>query len=153
MRKKEREITDMKEMEDIIGNAQVLHLGLAVENTPYVIPVNFGYREKIFYVHCAHEGRKMDMIKQNNRVCFQLDVDMEITNKSDTACTWSTAYRSIIGYGNATILDNPEEKKDAMNIIMKHYSGKDSFEYKAKAIERVAIIKITVDEISGKKTS
>jgi hypothetical protein len=92
------------------------------------------------------------MIRQNNTVCFEMEVDTKITRRDKTACQWSSAYRSVIGYGKAFILENPEEKKQALDVIMRHYSGKTSFEYKKKAVEEVAIIKIVVDHMSGKKS-
>jgi nitroimidazol reductase NimA-like FMN-containing flavoprotein (pyridoxamine 5'-phosphate oxidase superfamily) len=152
MRQKEKEITNIPEIEAIIQKAEVCRLGLAVDNTPYIVPVFFGYENNCLYIHCAKEGRKLDMIRQNNTVCFEMEVDTKITRRDKTACQWSSAYRSVIGYGKAFILENPEEKKQALDVIMRHYSGKTSFEYKKKAVEEVAIIKIVVDHMSGKKS-
>jgi nitroimidazol reductase NimA-like FMN-containing flavoprotein (pyridoxamine 5'-phosphate oxidase superfamily) len=81
-----------------------------------------------------------------------MDIDTEITNRDKPACQWSSAYRSVIGYGSAFILENLEEKKQALDVIMRHYSNKTSFEYKKKSVEEVAIIKIIVDHMSGKQS-
>lgn len=152
MRKKEKEIINITEIETIIQKAEVCRLGLAVDSTPYIVPVFFGYENNCLYIHCAREGRKLDMIRKNNIVCFEMEVDAEITNRDKLACQWSSTYRSVIGYGSAFILENFEEKKQALNVIMRHYSNKNSFEYKKKAVEEVAIIKIVVDHMSGKKS-
>ena len=152
MRRKEKEITDITEIEAIIQKAEVCRLGLAVDNTPYIVPVFFGYENNCLYIHCAKEGRKLDMIKQNNTVCFEMEVDTKITNRDKPACQWSSTYCSVIGYGSAFILDNFQEKKLALDAIMRHYSGRTSFEYKKKAVEEVVIIKIIMEHISGKRS-
>ncbi len=152
MRREEKAITDMKEIEEIINKAEVCRLAFAVENTPYVVPVNYGYKEKCLYVHCAKEGRKLDMIRKNNTVCFEVDVDQKIVDKGDVACKWTTLYRSVIGYGDASIIDDFQQKKKALEIIMEHYSGRTDFEYTDNAIEQVGIIKVEITSLSGKQT-
>lgn len=142
----------MIEIEAIIMQAEVCRLGLAVANTPYVIPVNYGYENNCLYVHCAQKGRKLDMIRQNNRVCFEMDVEAEICDRDKTACEWSSNYRSVIGYGNASIIEDPQEKIKGLDAIMRHYSSRESFEYDEKAVDKVGIIKIEVTELSGKRS-
>ena len=152
MRRKEKEITNTREINAIIQKAKVCRLGLAVDNTPYIVPVFFGYENNCLYIHCAKEGRKLDMIRQNNTVCFEMEGDTEITNRDKSPCQWSSAYRSVIGWGSASILENPEEKKQALDVIMKHYSNRTPFEYNKKAVEEVVIIKIVVAHLSGKES-
>jgi nitroimidazol reductase NimA-like FMN-containing flavoprotein (pyridoxamine 5'-phosphate oxidase superfamily) len=152
MRRKEREITDIEEIEAIIERAEVCRLALAVDNTPYIVPVNYGYEDRCLYIHCATEGRKLDMIRQNSTVCFEMDVDVEIVDGGDVACKWGTTYRSVIGYGEAFIVEDFDDKKGALEILMKHYTGKTGFEYTDKSIETVGIIKIEVTHLSGKQT-
>jgi nitroimidazol reductase NimA-like FMN-containing flavoprotein (pyridoxamine 5'-phosphate oxidase superfamily) len=117
-----------------------------------VVPVNYGYEDRCLYIHCAKEGRKLDMIRQNSTVCFEVDIDMEIRDGEKTACNWSTAYRSVIGYGKAALIEDFDQKKKALDIIMMHYSDESSFEYGKNSVENVGIIKIEVTSISGKKT-
>lgn len=152
MRRKEKEITNFKEIEAIIQKTEVCRLGLAVDNTPYIVPVFFGYENNCLYIHCAKEGRKLDMIRQNNTVCFEMEVDTKITTRDKPACQWSSTYCSVIGYGSAFILDNFQEKKLALDVIMRHYSDRTSFEYQEKAVEEVVIIKIIVEQMCGKKS-
>lgn len=152
MRRQEKKITDIKEIEAIIQKAEVCRLGLAVDNTPYVVPVNYGYKDNCLYIHCAKEGRKLDMIRQNSTVCFEMDIDMEITGRDKSACNWGTAYRSVIGYGKASLIEDFEQKKKGLDIIMKHYSDESSFEYRQNAVENVAVIKIEITGINGKRS-
>lgn len=153
MRRKEKEIKDIHEIEAIIQKADVCRLGLAADNTPYVVPVNYGYENNCLYIHCAKQGRKIDMIRQNNRICFEMDIEAKIWNRDKPACNCSSSYRSVIGYGKAVLLEDFEEKKQALDIIMKHYSDRDSFQYPEEAVENVGIIKIVIDQLSGKKSA
>lgn len=152
MRRKEKEITNITEIEAIIQKAEVCRLGLAVDNTPYIVPVFFGYENNCLYIHSGKEGRKLDMIRQNNNVCFEMEVDTKIIKRDKPACQWSSTYRSVIGCGHAFILENFEEKKLALDVIMRHYSNQTSFEYQKKAVEKVVIIKIIVEQMSGKRS-
>ena len=152
MRRKEKEITDYLEIETIMQKARVCRLGLAHNNIPYVVPLFFGYNNNTIYIHCAKEGRKTEMIRENNRVCFQMDTDTKIRNRDKPACQWSSSYRSVIGYGEAAFLEDVEEKRKALDIIMRHYSQQVKLDYSTEAIESVGIIKITVTSLSGKQS-
>ncbi|MBW2049106.1 MAG: pyridoxamine 5'-phosphate oxidase family protein [Deltaproteobacteria bacterium] len=150
MRRKEKEIMDRGEIESIIGKAVVCRLAFSVDNKPYVVPLNFGYRDECFYFHTARKGKKIDMIKTNNRVCFELDVDHQVVMAKDP-CDWNMRYRSVIGYGRAFLLEGIEEKRRALDIIVEHYSGEVK-EYKEGLVEHLAVIKVQVESMTGKKS-
>ena len=75
MTKRERQITDPKQIEAILDASKVLHLGLAVDNEPYVVPLNYGYTMEagklVIYLHSGQRGKKLDMIRSNPRVFFE----------------------------------------------------------------------------------
>jgi len=99
MRKQEREITDIAEIEAVINRADVCRIALADGNIPYIVTMNFGYsggHHRKLYFHCAREGRKLDMIRKNNYACFEMDIDHQIV-KSDKACDLSMKYKSVVG--------------------------------------------------------
>ena len=107
MRRAEREIRDPGELEDVIRRAEVCRLGMVDGGEPYIVPMNFGYRDGHLYFHCAREGRKLDVLRANPRVCFELEAGVR-TVRGETACKWSTAYESVIGWGTATVLMDEE---------------------------------------------
>jgi len=149
MIRKDREITSRAEMESIINKAFVCRLGMADENGPYIVPLSFGYKEGSLYFHCAIKGRKLDILKKNKRVCFEIDTDHEIV-ESEKACNWGMKYKSVIGLGNAFFIEDAESKKAALGIIMHHYSGR-SFEFEEKEIDRVVIFKVDIESMTGKE--
>ena len=73
MRRTDKEITDREAIDGIIGGCQVLRLGLAQDDVPYIVPLSFGYDGSAFYFHTALAGRKLEMIGANPRVCFELE--------------------------------------------------------------------------------
>ena len=150
MRRKESEIRETGELRDIIQRAQICRIGLSENDTPYIIPMNFGYRDERLFFHCALQGRKLDIIRDNPKVCFEMDVDYEISRPEGRPCGWSAKYRSIIGTGTADIIEDPHEKSEALNIIIGHYGGKP-YDFSETELEKVCIIKITIDNLSGKQ--
>lgn len=149
MRRSEKEIKDSAVIEQILHGAEVCRIGLSKDNQPYIVPMNFGYQDKCLYLHSAKEGKKIEFIKANNNTCFEVGVDYQI-NGAEKPCNWSMDYSSVIGFGKAYIIDNLEEKKEALDIIMRKYSGEVAFEYLDKAVEKIIIIKVIIEEITGK---
>jgi len=119
MKRKDKEITDTKVIDDIICRSTVCRLALSETNQPYIVPVCFGYRNRTLYVHSAREGKKIDILRKNNNVCIEFDVDHEIV-KADQACKWSMKYRSVICYGTASFVDDGSKKREALDVIMAH---------------------------------
>ena len=152
MTKRERQITDPRQIQSILDTAKVLHLGLAVDNEPYVVPMNYGYTVEdgklIIYLHSALRGKKLDMIRANPRVFFEMDCGLE-PFEGKVACQYGLAYSSIMGRGTARIVEDVEEKKQAMSILMKTQTGKD-FTFEDRLVSIVAVIRIDVAEYTAK---
>lgn len=150
MRRTEREITDQKEIEDIITRSDICRIALCNDGKPYMVPMNFGYKDRVLYLHSAHDGEKMDIIKKNPNVCFEMEVDT-ILVPGPIGCKWTMHYKSVIGSGVAEIIKDEKEKAEALDIIMKQYAGDEKFEFLPKVLEMMCIIKVPVDEMTGKK--
>ena len=150
MRREDKEIRDKDEIESIVQRAIVCRVAFSENDVPYIVPVNFGYEDDCLYVHSAPEGKKIEIIKQNNNVCFELDIDHEVV-RAETPCNWAMKYRSVIGFGKAFLVRDVEEKRKALNTIVEHYSGKPS-DYPESAISNVAIIKVEIESMTGRKS-
>jgi hypothetical protein len=150
MRRKDREITDIALTEDIIRNSMVCRLGMSRDDQPYVVPLCFAYSDKTLYFHSAGEGLKLEILQQNPNVCVEFDIDQEVI-QGDKPCKWSMQYRSVIGFGKASFVEDLEEKRKGLDAIMKHYSGR-SFEYVEQAIESTCIIKVEIESMTGKNS-
>ena len=153
MRRNDREIKETAEMEAIISRSDVCRIAFAENNTPYIVTMNFGYSggdDPCLYFHCAPRGRKLEMMKKNNLVCFEMDTDHKLYS-GEKGCDWGMNFRSIVGYGRLSIIDNTEEKIKGLDIIMAHYSDSKNFTYDTKVIERTAVLKLLITEMTGKK--
>jgi len=149
MRRHEQEITDKEKLEGILKRALVCRIGLCEDNVPYVVPVCFGYRDGCIYIHSSKPGRKMEIIGRNNKVCFEVDVDVEAV-PAKPACRWTVKYKSVIGFGRASIIHGQQAKIDAFNIIMEHYSGTPSHDFETRPLDLAAIVKIEIESMTGK---
>jgi len=153
MRRSDREISDIAEIESIIGKADVCRIAIANDDYPYIVTLNFGYSgspRKEIYFHCAPEGKKLDMIRKNNFVCFQMDADHLLT-RAKLSCDWGMGYSSVTGYGRIHFVDNIEEKTFGLNCIMKHYGRMNQYNYDEKTFARTVVLRLDIEEISGKK--
>ncbi len=124
MRRKEREMNEA-DTEQFLRKSKVGRLGVCCNGEPYIVPVLFVYdkeKEEIIF-HCAKKGRKTDILKTNPKVCFETD-EMSRLVFSKSPCNSSLLYRSVIAFGEATFINDAEEKADALNLLMKKYAGR-----------------------------
>lgn len=129
--------------------ATVCRLAMCLDDWPYVVPLNFGYQDKRLFFHTAGTGRKLDILKHNDRVCFEVDCGHEIVESSD-ACGWSMRFASVIGFGRAKLIDDPAQKRAALDIIMRHYSDR-SYTYPDDVLAKTGIIRIDIESMTGKR--
>ena len=157
MRKKEREITDRLEIETVLKTARILRLAITdPDGPPYIVPVNFGYRDGTIYFHGAYQGTKMELIAKNPNVSFQVEADVSIIVPTDRtkACEWGAAYRSVIGHGRAVLLKDPEEKREGLRVVMSGVApdiDPASFALPEKMVSITAVVRIDIEHMTGKK--
>jgi len=151
MRRTDKEITDRKEIDDIIQEALVCRLAFAMYNEPYLVPVSFGYDGEHIYFHTARTGRKLDFIHANPRVCFEVERNVGIIPHPSEACKWSVSFESAIGYGTVSELLAPEEKTHAFMLIMAHYSGRE-WQIPPRRAADTRVWRLTVESITGKRS-
>ncbi len=97
MRRHDKEIVPREEIDAVIHAADVCRLGFAIENEPYVVPISFGYDGAALFIHTAGRGRKIDCIDRNNRICFELEANVQIKTDETEACKWTFEFESVIG--------------------------------------------------------
>jgi len=149
MRRKEKTMTT-EAIEAFIKNENILRLALSVDNMPYIVPLNYGYKDKTFYIHCALEGKKLDMLEKNKKVCVEIDGSHQLVT-GDEACKYTMKFTSVIGFGTAEILSSPIDVKEGLDILMAQFSDMP-FTYNEKAMAKVKVIKVTIDEMTGKSS-
>ncbi len=151
--RREREITDIEEIIKILEKENIIHMGLVDGDEPYVVPMNYGYtleEEKLtLYLHGARRGRKIEVLRENPKVFFEMCCDV-IPFEGEVACKYGITYASIMGRGVATLVEDVEEKKKALSVLMKTQVNKD-FTFEDKLTTVVSIIRIDTLEFTAKK--
>lgn len=148
MRRSEKEVKERSAIDEIIRGTKVCRLGLCDEAGPYIVPLCFGYDGNVLYFHGAPEGKKIDMLRKNNRVCVEFDITKGMVS-AEKACGWNIKYQSVIGFGRATVVDDLTEKRKGLEILMSQYTDK-TFSFPEQAIQHTCVIKVDLESITGK---
>ncbi len=153
MRRKDREVTEINKIYEIIDNCQCCRIGFNDDDEVYIVPLNFGYDvlgdEITLYFHGAKEGRKVDLIKKSKNVGFEMDTNYALM-EGDVACSYSAQYQSIIGNGEISFVEELEEKKHGLQKIMYQSTKKSGWEFNDKMVSAVCVFKIKVKKLSCK---
>lgn len=154
MRRKDRQVSDAAMQREIILACSCCRLGFCDEGGAYIVPLNFGYEERggkrTFYFHGAREGRKMGLIKAGGPVGFELDTGWRL-NEAKEACEYSASFRSVIGRGEVSLIEDRAGKLYGLERIMEHNSGRDGWEYPEEMLDSVAVFKLEVTELDCKE--
>ncbi len=152
MRRKDREITDIKKIEAIISGARYMHLGMFDGEFPYVVPMHYGFLMEngrlTFYMHCAKDGHKIDCLKKNNNVFAQIDRG-EALIMADAPCKYGAEYECVMCRGKASIVEDISEKRRALKALMKTQTGREH-EFDERMVAAVSVIRLDVISYSAK---
>ena len=150
MRKSNREIADISEIEDLVRNMDTIRLGIHDEKYPYVVPVSFGYEfvneQVVFYIHGANAGKKVKLLETNPYVCVEGDICYRFKK---TMVSVTCLYESFIAFGRAERVSGEEALK-GLKLIMNH-CGYENQKINEKVLSVLAMYKITIDSITGKE--
>lgn len=140
-------------IEEVLQKARVLELGMVDrDGSSHIVPLSFGYDDGTLYVHGAPEGRKNEILNANPKVCFQILLDSEI-QAYQTSLSFNKKYRSVAGYGEATILSDPDRKREAMKVFEKHRGGSHNPLANADDCNSLWLAKIDILAVKGKRYS
>ena len=148
---KPRTVKLQEEINRIINKCDVGYIAMVgKDNTPYVIPMNFGLDGKHIYLHSGKEGKKLDILKSNNRVSVSFSTDHQMYIRNETvACSYTMKYRSVLAHGFVEFIEDKEDKILGMKVIMKHYSGKE-FTCNLPAINNVCVLRVVVEKFEAR---
>ena len=144
-------ITERKEIEDIIRHCDVCFIGIVEKDgSPYVIPMNFGYADGEIILHSGPEGKHINLLEVDNRICVTFCSDRKLVYQHpDVACSYSMLSSSVVCKGRVTFIEDLAEKEVAMNLTMKNYTDRD-FKYSRPALTNVKVWRVTIEEMTGK---
>lgn len=153
MRRTDREVTDNRQIQSIIEQAKVVHIGMIDNDRPYVVPMQYGFvfanRQLTLYVHCAKEGRKLDIIKKNPRVFIELETEAAIISGGDIPCKYGSEYASVMGDGTVVVVEDVAEEIFGLQLLMKTQTGRN-FDISEQMTKSVTVLRIDVPHVTAK---
>jgi uncharacterized protein len=149
MRRKDREITNRAEIDAILHAGRVMRIALADNNAPFLVPVFYAYDGEAVYFHSAQAGTKVDILKRNPQVCFEVSLDHDVI-ASDRACDFEARHRTVIGFGRAVFVESDADKADILRRIVGRFS-EEQFAFSEVDLRRTAVVRIAIESITGKK--
>ncbi|MBR3640927.1 MAG: pyridoxamine 5'-phosphate oxidase family protein [Oscillibacter sp.] len=153
MRRADRAVTDANQIASILSRAKILHLALFGGEYPYVVPMHYGFRFEngtlSFYLHCAKEGRKLDLLAQNPHVCAELECGVALDEGGDVACNYGAYYECLVAFGTANIVEDTREKCEGLALLMKHQTGRD-FPVTEQMAQGVCVLRVDAEEYTAK---
>jgi len=154
MRRAEREIVERSEMDAVLRNQRYMALALCREGEPYVVTLNHGYsaEENALYFHCAHDGLKLDILRENPLVCATAVEDL---GYKEGEC--SHAYRSVVVRGRMRVVTDRDGKAHGLRVLLAHHE-KDPGGVERRqlpddaAYDRVTVLRLDIAEVTGKQS-
>jgi nitroimidazol reductase NimA-like FMN-containing flavoprotein (pyridoxamine 5'-phosphate oxidase superfamily) len=153
VRRSDREITERRELFDIVKNGKIAVLGLCMHDEPYVVTLTYGfnYDDATLYFHCGKSGQKIDLLKANPRVCATIIED----NGIDTE-TCEHSYKSVVIRGKIVFVEDPAETAAAIRSMVSQLEklNPDRFSTKLQkgnpSYDKLQILKLPIEQITGK---
>ncbi len=138
-------------IEDIISKTVLCYVGMIdMDGMPYVLPMNFGYKDDTIYLHSAQNSGSIEALKKNPNVCITFCTEPTLTYQNkEVACSYRIKGASVICRGKVVFEDDFDEKVKALDTIMNHYSSR-TFTYSVPSVNNVRIWKVRIESISTK---
>ena len=160
LRRSDRELTCRRDVEALLGRARVGRVGVIAGGEPYVVPMNFAHGDGRVVIHGADSGRLIEALRGDARVCFEVDEHLR-TLPDPVLCEYDTAYLSVMAFGRARVLDDPEEKTTALRLLARKYAPeRDPRRLRLRTVEefraastgsRTAVIEIQIERMTAKR--
>jgi nitroimidazol reductase NimA-like FMN-containing flavoprotein (pyridoxamine 5'-phosphate oxidase superfamily) len=150
MRRKDKAILDPNTIEEILINSNICRIALFDTEFPYIVPLNYGYKDNALYFHSATSGKKLDLIRNNSKVGFEIEQNHKLI-KAKESCNWTTKYRSVMGTGTIEIITDFDAKIIGLDILMQHH-GKEENSYKEKEVNKIVVLKLNIIKSYGKQS-
>jgi nitroimidazol reductase NimA-like FMN-containing flavoprotein (pyridoxamine 5'-phosphate oxidase superfamily) len=169
MRRADREITAIADLEDIVKSCNIVHVAFTDAEGLVVYPLNFGYvmsadGHLTLLLHSALEGRKTDALTVASAgegaatadpgrgglpVAFEMSTDHVLISGA-TPSAWAEDFRSVMGTGTARVIDDIDEARASLGELMRQQAGMPHIEISDAQIRTATVWKIDVDYMTGK---
>ena len=149
LRKSHKQVFESAAAQDILDRGQVLRLAMCSGDQPYLVPLNYVHDQGRIYLHTGRQGLKMEFLRANPKVCFEVTVDVELL-PSALPCKWNCAFRSVLGFGRVVEVEDPSERRRGLEMIVTRYAGPGPHRPAAEAAERVCVLRLDIESLTCK---
>ena len=143
-------IESRDEMERLLREEEIGHLGLSLEGKPYVVPLNYHYAGGKIWFHCGFKGKKLDYLKENPEVCFVVARQAGGVREHPGGNPCHVDSDSVICYGKARVLDDLDEREIALNAFNRRFRP-DAADIAQERVKNCCVIEITISEMTGRQ--
>lgn len=143
-------LSDRQKAELLLATADYCTLAAPDDNGIYLVPISFGYNDGRIYIHSGKHGHKLEVFQDGTSVSLSIQHAVEVVPAS-TPCKYTTHYMSLLGKGTITRLEDPEQVKAGLNIIVSHY-GAQPMTYALADLDRIFVYQIKLESVSFKQS-
>jgi nitroimidazol reductase NimA-like FMN-containing flavoprotein (pyridoxamine 5'-phosphate oxidase superfamily) len=153
MRKGKKEIRDKAVIIGLLDACHVGRLGtIGADGYPMIKPLNFAYHDNRIYFHTAKAGEKVEDIRRDPRVCFEVDLPISYIKAENQPCEAKYLYQSVIIRGRASFVENEEERLFALTRLMNKYQPEGGYgDYLKEKLAITGVVRIDIEEMTGKE--
>lgn len=146
-------IENKEQVEKIISACSVCYIGIIdTSGAPYVVPMNFGYKDGVIYLHSAPDGSLVRCIDNNNNICITFSLGEKLVYQHpEVACSYRMRSKSVICKGKVNFIEDLSEKRIILDLIMQQYVKNQKFKYSDPAVKNVKIWEIPIDSACAKE--
>ena len=152
VREAERAIYDREAAYRILDEGFLCHVGFVVDGQPFVIPTSYGRKGDSLYIHGSAASRMLRQMKDSVPVCVTVTL-LDGLVLARSIFNHSMNYRSVVVLGKATLVDNPEEKIEALLLLSEHIiPGRwaDSRQPNERELKATSVLRLPIEEFSAK---
>jgi len=152
VREADRAVYDREAVYRILDEGFLCHVGFAVDGQPFVIPTSYGRKDANLYIHGSAASRMLRQMKEGVAVCITVTL-LDGLVLARSVFNHSMNYRSVVVLGKATLVDDPEEKLEALRILSEHIlPGRwdDARQPNERELKATSVLRVPIEEFSAK---
>ncbi len=151
MRRREKEIAERAELLRILRDARVCRVAMSDGGRPYLVPLTFALDgEEDLVLHSARTGRKIEILRRNPSVCFEVEEGVEVA-PARTACETGMRFRTVIGSGEVEFVEDPAERARLLALFAPRYGAPEGPLPEAE-LARTCVLRVRIRELTGKRS-
>ena len=152
VREAQRGVYDREAVYRILDEGFLCHVGFVVDGQPFVIPTSYGRKDASLYIHGSAASRMLRQMKEGVSVCVTVTL-LDGLVLARSIFNHSMNYRSVVVLGQATLVDDPEEKIEALRLLSEHIlPGRwaDVRQPNERELKVTSVLRLPIDEFSAK---